>query len=75
MCQFCDQNGHSKKDCPKCAKWLKRIEKSARVTEREPVLSTIDSGNIYHPTLPKIQVHVVNESDENRQLISVVDSG
>ena len=75
VCQFCDQSGHSKKDCPECASWLKHIEKSARMTEREPVLSTIDSGNIYRPTLPKIHVHVENETNGNRRLISVVDSG
>ena len=75
VCQFCDQSGHSKRDCPERAEWLKRKEKSATVTEREPVLSTFDSGNIRHPMLPKIHVHVENESDENRQLILVVDSG
>ena len=75
VCQFCDQSGHSKRDCPARAEWLKRKEESAMVTEREPVLSTIDSGNIRHPTLPKIHVHVVNETDEYRQLILVVDNG
>ena len=75
VCQFSDQSGHSKRGCPERAEWPKRKEKSAMVTEREPVLSTIDSGNIRHPTLPKIHVHGVNETDENRQLILVVDSG